>query len=40
MSPLFLIIQNMEHIKASKKYNYRQEVGEYNDKIVKHKKNR
>ena len=40
MSPLFLKIQNMMHIKASKKYNYRQEVGKYNDKIVKHKKNR
>lgn len=40
MSPLFLKIQNMVHIKASKKYNYSQEMGEYNDKIVKHKKNR
>lgn len=40
MSPLFLKIQDMVHIKASKKYNYRQEVGKYNDKIVKHKKNR
>lgn len=40
MLPLFLKIQDMEHIKASKKYNYRQVVGEYNDKIVKHKKNR
>lgn len=40
MSLLFLKIQDMVHIKASKKYNYRQEVVEYNDKIVKHKKNR
>lgn len=40
MSPLFLKIQDMVHIKASKQYNYRQVVGEYNDKIVKHKKNR
>mgnify|MGYP004548470875 FL=1 len=40
MSPLFLKIQDMAYIKASKKYNYRQEEGEYNDKIVKHKKNR
>lgn len=40
MSPLFLKIQYMAHIKAFKKYNYRQKVGKYNDKIVKHKKNR
>lgn len=40
MLPLFLKIQDMENIKVSKKYNYRQVVGEYNDKIVKHKKNR
>lgn len=40
MSSLFLKIQDMVHIKASKQYNYRQVVGEYNDKIVKHKKNR